>query len=165
MTKPLIRFARRLANWEQDLPVAELQKREFKAKDGGPDLRLSVYEVDAEQPALVRTYAEHAHEIDPPRTALAVDASGLNRPVEAMPGKREFAFIRDRHRELVLRDEADLHDLIRCLTADLPARRHEVSKKEVIEYVRERVEQGDPEWIAAADAPGAKSWLRDLRKK
>lgn len=164
MKTVLVRFARRMANWEETLPVDELQRREFKAKHGGPDLRPSVYEVDREQPTLVRTYAEHAHAIDPPATALGIDASGLGRPVQATPGNPRFAFIREHHRELVLRDEADLHALIEQIAGELPARRQQVTKKEVLDYARERLRDGDPEWTSAADAPDAKQWLTKLRK-
>ncbi|EYF00652.1 hypothetical protein [Chondromyces apiculatus] len=135
MTKRLIRFARRAANWEGDVPVKELQRMEFRTKDGGPDLRPSVYELERVPESLPQTYAEHAHHIDPPRQALAIDVIDGTRPVQATPGKQEFAFIRDRHREVMLRDE----------------------------YARQRLQEGDPEWNAVVEAPDAKPWLRKLK--
>lgn len=73
----LVRFARRLANWEEPLPIAELQKREFKAWNGGPDLRPSVYALEPAQPEIeiVRPQTEPAAGIDPPNAAMSSSVS------------------------------------------------------------------------------------------
>jgi hypothetical protein len=118
----LVRFARRLANWEQLLPVEQLQEREFRTRDGGPDLRPSVYEVSLSGEELVRAYAEHAAGIDPPRTALGIDVTepARERKVEPTPGSPSFTFIRERHREIELRDVGELHAFIGDLIARTP---------------------------------------------
>ncbi|AKT44063.1 hypothetical protein [Chondromyces crocatus] len=161
---PLFRFARRGANWEEDLPIEELQKREFKSKHGGPDLRPSVYELDGQTGPLLRAYAEHAHHIDPPTRALAIESSVKDRAVQTTPGKLAFAFVRDQHREILLNDEADLLALISELVAKGGEGRIPIPKQDVIAYARQRIEEHDPEWTAAAAAPDARSWLIKLRK-
>jgi hypothetical protein len=148
VTGALIRFARRLANWEQSLPVAELQKREFKARDGGPDLRPSVYEIGALESELVRAYAEHAYGIEPDREALALDVTtAANRHV-ATACAGPFAFTRERHREVLLGSQEELLSFIATVRDSAP--RQVVSRDEVRCYVRGRLGEQDPEWCSAA---------------
>jgi hypothetical protein len=160
----LIRFARRKSNWEDDsLSVEELQQREFKAKNGGPDLTPSVYEIAEVHADLVRVYAEHAYQLDPPKTALALDVKGAEPgQIRQTAGATPFRFTRDHHREVVLPDRAALIDFIK---AAMQAPRHDVGKQEVYAYVRERLRQGDSEWTPAAKSSGAKRWIGDLVAK
>lgn len=160
MSRAIIRFARRLANWEENLPIDELQDREFKARNGGPDLRPSVYEVDDLGRQVVRTYAEHAHRIDPPATALALDVvNAVPRTPATTPGETSFQFTRDQHREVLLRDRDELLAFIRDA---ITAPRQKVQKRAVYDYVRGQMNVGDEEWAAVANSPNAKPWVQKL---
>ncbi|TKC97113.1 hypothetical protein [Polyangium fumosum] len=160
MTKRLIRFAKRLAAWEADHPIEELQRIEFRNRDGSPDLRPSVYELDVSHPALVQAYAEHAAaaEIDPPTTALAIDASNPARTSVPTPGSAKFSFIMEAHREVLLKDVDDLHAFILELSQDPSERRSTIRKAEILAYARARLEAGDPEWDAVSTSPKLKKW-------
>lgn len=134
-----------------------------RRRNGGPDLTPSVYEI-AEVPAdLARAYAEHAYPIDPPKTALALDVKGAEPgQIRQTAGAAPFRFTRDQHREVVLPDRAALIDFIKVA---MRAPRHDVGKQEVYAYVRERLRQGDSEWVAAANSSGAKRWMGELVAK
>jgi hypothetical protein len=155
----LIRFARRLANWEEPLPVEELQKREFKARDGGPDLRPSVYRLTAVGDRLVQVYAEHAYQLDP-QAGRALDVALAAEEVVVTPGEAPFSFSRAQHREIVMADLAELHRFIESVRDAAP--RYEVTKAAVKDYVRSRLTVGDEEWLSAANDDGARSWLKKL---
>jgi hypothetical protein len=159
----LVRFARRLANWEEPLSVDELQKREFKGRDGGPDLRPSVYEIEASHEHLVRAYAEHATGIDPPPTGLGLDVTEPHVEVAPSLGNAKFAFIRDRHRELLMRDAAALRTFIAGLLENVAERRLPVTRGEVFAYAHARLQRGDEEWTREANAENAKPWVAKLR--
>lgn len=161
MSRGLVRFARRLANWEDPaLSVDELQEREFKARDGGPDLRPSVYDLEQVESLLVQTYAEHAHRFDPPRSALAIDvAEAVSGSLEATRGDTPFRHTQRQHREVVLGDREELLSFIRKARA---APRHDVSRNDVRAYVRQKLAGGDDEWRSLADAPDVIAWVRKI---
>lgn len=164
MNRALVRFARRRANWEDpNLTTAELQEREFKARNGGPDLRPSVYETDNFEQRLVQTYAEHSHRIDPPRTALAFDVSAAV-PGELLPtpGDSPFEYTRRQHREVVLRSH---QELLSFIDATRTTPRRGVSKREVEAYVQRQLANSDTEWTRVASQPNAKTWIRKLAAK
>ena len=140
----LVRFARRLANWEEPLSVDELQKREFRARDGGPDLFPSVYEV-ASRDQTVQACAEHSTMFDPDRTTLGVDATDAANTTRKTEGNPAFAFIREHHREVVLQDVDELRVFISDLTANLSERRHVVAKADVLAYAKTRLREADRE--------------------
>jgi hypothetical protein len=160
----LVRFARRLANWEEPLSVDELQKREFKARDGGPDLFPSVYDV-ANRDETVQACAEHSTMFEPDRTTLGVDVTDAAKATRETEGNPAFAFIRTHHREVVLQDANHLRAFIAELLTDLPKRRHLVGRAETRAYASARLQEADAEWQAAVNADHAKSWLKKLRKK
>lgn len=165
MSGALIRFARRLTSWEKpSLPLDELQRIEFTARDGGPDLRVSVSEVDDFATRVVQTYAEHAaHRFDPPRSALAIDvASAVASPPLPVPAETPFAFTRDGHREVLFDEVADLFAFIERVRS---APQRVVRKSDVQSYVRTQLKGADPEWTAAASASGAKGWVMKLAAK
>jgi len=164
VSRALIRFAKRLASWEDpSLSLDELQRLEFKARDGGPDLRPSVYEVDDFAVRAVQSYAEHAHAFDPPRTALALDVDdAVLGNCQPTPGDTPFAFTREAHREIVLHDDADLLEFIGRVKSMV---RRYVSKTDVQLYVRGRLDSGDREWTTVASNPDAKGWVRKLAAK
>lgn len=131
-----VRFARRLANWEGELSLAELQEREFKAKDGGPDLAPSIYELNETE--LLRAYAEHSTQFDPPRESLALDVTGATESTRSMDGNPAFDFIRTRHREVVLPDRAALLRFIAGITATTTGR-YVITKQAIVGYARDRL--------------------------
>lgn len=158
----LVRFAKRKASWEGAPSVEALRKLEFKAKDGGPDLRPSVYDLDGSQ--LVRAFAEHASLFDPPgRAGLGLEVQSGARPMRETPGNPGFALVRDQHREVVLQDDADLDGFIGGLIASPACCRHPIKMDEIKTYVTSRLRDGDPEWIQATGASRAASWVRGLK--
>ncbi len=159
-----VRFARRLANWEEPLSVDELQKREFKARDGGPDLCPSVYDV-ANRDETVQACAEYSTKFDPDRTTLGVDVTDAAKATRKTEGNPAFAFIRDHHREVLSEDADDLRTFIGALMTNLPERRHVVTRVDVFAYAKGRLQEEDGEWEAAVNADGAKSWLKKLRPR
>lgn len=156
----LIRFAKRLSAWEGDPDVPTLKQTEFKHRNGGVDLRPSVYKLDDGSPEHVQAYAEHAHKIDPPGTALGLEivAHDRSRVVET-PGDTPFSFTRNNHREVQLDDEGELDELVQA--AKLAAR-HRIAKRDVCEYVRGRLSAEDVEWVAHAQSGTAKPWVTNL---
>lgn len=170
MSNRLLKFAKRKAAWEDiannKMSIDEFQKTEFRNRDGGPDLRLSVYETEPDHPTSVRAYAEHAAgaPIDPPKATIAVDTSGLWSALEKTPGNPKFSFIKDRHRELVLNDENNLKQLIKDLLLAISSRREALTKNEVVAYARSRIVANDTEWLAVAHSTEGqeKEWIRKL---
>ncbi len=102
---------------------------------------------------------------DPDRTTLGVDVSGTPNTIREVAGNPAFAFIRARHREVVLQDADALRGFIRELVSNLPERRHLVGKADTLAYANARLAVSDEEWQAAVGAEGATSWLKKLRKK
>ncbi len=158
MNKPLIRFARRLSSWEAETGDDDLVKTEFWDRNRGqPDLRPSVYEIDASE--VIRAFAEHATAFNPPGSAGGVDLGGMGRPVDTTPGETGFSFTMESHRELVLTDKEDLLALVRQVRGSLAERIHRVSKAQVRDYARARLLSGDEEWERAKGAADAQEWL------
>ena len=161
MRKPLVRFARRLASWEPQVTDDDLLETEFKTKNSGaPDLRPSVYEIAPGD--VVRAFSEHATAFEPPRSAGGVDISSPGRTVLATNGDTGFAFTMEAHREIVLRDRADLLALVREVRGSLPKRTYTVTRAQVCDYVRDQLAAGNSEWVTARAQPTAKSWLSKL---
>ncbi len=156
----LVRFAKRRAAWEPSTPLDEFQEIEFRRRDGGPDLTPSVYQLDGTHDEAVRAYAEHAAAgpIDPPKVALGVQLAARARSVIKTKGSPQFAFVRDRHREVRLRDVTELKALARELREQPSERRHTVTKTEVISYAAARAQVGDEEWARVA-AAGTPKWV------
>ncbi len=164
MRQVVVRFAKRKAAWETG-DATHIREVEFKDKDGEYDLRPSVYEVDRGE--VVRTFAEHAAAapIDPPGSALGIDLRDLRFPLEPELGNDKFAFTRDRHREMALSSRAELDELIAHACKDLAVRKVEITKTSVYEYVSERLEALDKEWLDVLGSVGAKGWLKKLDAK
>lgn len=160
MSGGLVRFVRRRASFEGDKSVEELQALEFRTREGKPDFRPSVYELDDVAKQLVQACAEHYFRLDPKRGASALDAKEAALHVEANEGTAPFAFVRDAHREVVLEGIEELHAFIDRLRDGAPW--HEVTKQQVHGYVRSKLQAGDPEWLAQAKREEARSWLRKL---
>lgn len=162
----LLRVAKRLASWEDDLPVSEIQKYEFRDRDtGGPDLRPSVYEIDDHTDDVCRTCAEHiaAVPLDPAREALGISSDAPGYPVVVNDGSPKFEFIKTHHREVELPDEAALTAFIaRLKTRIVGAMTRTATKASIIAYARARVVARDPEWLAVVHEHGTKDWLRKL---
>lgn len=157
---PLFRFVRRAAAWEEDRTVDQIIEIEFRTRDGNVDLRPSVYAVEQDA-ELIQACAEHTTICDPKRPTLALNCT-TDRPVEMTPGSLSFEFTRERHREILLKDRADLAGLVKTLKGER-TRHVRVTEAEVTSYVTARIEREDPEWIAAATADNAKKWVRRFR--
>jgi hypothetical protein len=161
VSRPLVRFARRLSSWESQVSDEELLQTEFWQRNRGqPDLRPSVYEIEASD--VIRAFAEHATAFHPPSSTGGVDVGGTDRAVEETPGDTGFSFTMRAHRELVLKSREDLLGLVRQVRGSLTGRTHPVTRAQVIEYVRVRLAAGDEEWERAREAEGAQKWLRRI---
>lgn len=160
----VVRFAKRKAAWET-ADAAQIREVEFKDKDGKYDLRPSVYAIGKEQ--VVRTFAEHAAAapIDPPGSALAIDFRGVRFKLDEEPGNIQFTFTRERHRDIALSTQTELDELIELACKDLATRKFEIAKASVYEYVYERLELEDKEWLDLLESGAAKDWLKKLDAK
>ncbi len=158
-TRRLYRFAKRRAAWESGNPT-EIREVEFKSRDGGADLRPSVYQVD--DPELVRTYAEHAAAAplrDPPTTTRCLDLEGTSDEISDEPGNSWFRFSRERHREIVFSGTDALEEMIRIVVRDA-ARHRDVKKADILQYARDRFAEKDVEWQALKESDRAPSWVK-----
>lgn len=168
MTAPriVIRFVRRLASWEDERPLEELQRLEFRNRDGTPDLKPSVYLVSDEEQVLTQIYAEHC--ATPPigldTRASCIDTQGCAARLLDTDGSPRFAFARDAHREYDIDDLASLIGFVGRLRERVKERQVRlVTKERTVAYARGRVTAGDPEWVAVAQL-GERDWLSALRK-
>lgn len=153
----IVRFTSRVTLWEKPpLDLDEIVETEFKPWRSD-FLTPSVYEIESAE-HVVRICTEHAASIplDPPKGA-AVDLSG--REARAKLGEsRYFEFARQNHRELAFLDEADLRNFIATIEG-IEARLYRVSRRELKEFARQKINNGDPEWSAfCRESLGARSW-------
>jgi len=166
VSKALIRFARkRLSIWSHDRSDREVQQLEFTNRDGVPDLRPSVFEIEFKD--LIQAYAEYATLRNPPETSFGLNVAGVSRDLDRSPGKTGFRFTTDAHREVALRDERDLLAFIREIRRDFAERKHDVNKKQIVEYARGRLAHSDAEWLAAverAQTSRPDSWVAKLSR-
>lgn len=168
MTAPriVIRFVRRLASWEDERPLEELQRLEFRNRDGSPDLKPSVYLVSDEEQVLTQVYAEHC--ATPPigldTRASCIDTQGCADRLLDTDGSARFTFARDAHREYDIEDPVSLLGFVGRLRERVRMRQvRTITKAQVLTYARARVAAGDPEWVAVAQL-GEKDWLLALQK-
>lgn len=161
MSRPLVRFARRLSTWEPGTSDDHVLQTEFSDRDRGHvDLRPSVYEIAAED--AVRAYAEYATAFHPPPSGGGVDLGGTVRPVERSPGDTGFSFTMNAHREVVLAHRNDLLALVREVRGSMAGRMHRVSRGQVVDYARKRLMAGDQEWEQAQAQETAQNWLKKI---
>ena len=81
------------------------------------------------------------------------------------PGNDKFAFTRERHREVALSTRAELDEVIQLACKDLGARRIEITKSSVYQYVSGRLDAHDKEWRDLVEFVDAKDWLKKLDGK
>jgi hypothetical protein len=136
---------------------------EFRTPDGVLDLRPSVFEIELRD--LVRAYAEFATSRHPLETTIGIDVANVPWRFEQCPGGTNFRFTEDAHREVVLRDEADLLDFIREIRKNFESRKHRVERLQVVRYAEDRLANMDSEWLAALDRARRdrpESWVAKL---
>jgi hypothetical protein len=160
--KPLrMRILRRYTSLELS-SADDFYETELMTRERLPDLELSVFDVEDDEPAVVQTHAEYAASFRdaPPgvREGIAVtDCDGCD--VVKAEGETAFSFTRDRHRELHFLDEHELRKLAESVVANLPERRRGADLERLRAYARERLGTRDPEWIAACEQrPTWKKW-------
>jgi hypothetical protein len=168
MTAHVIRLARRRTAWEST-DVQQLVETEFLTRNGTVDLSASVYVFDVSPAAftgtLVQVRAEHvASFLNPPRErdyGTNVDLQGtLPRAPAPEDGATSFRFTIEAHRNAVFHDRQELEATLRAALVDITDRIHDVTRREVIEYIRRRRELADPEWLALLTAKTA--WAREV---
>jgi len=143
----ILRIVSRWTAWERENPE-EIVDHNFRAPQGGTDLRPSLYETADDAAEIVRVMAEHSTGSNSVRVMRGVDLSGIcpRDPIES-PGGLRFAFTRDRHRELVLEDRGELIEIVRRLLPELATRARVAEKSAMKAYVHEKVEARDSEWL------------------
>lgn len=161
--KPIhMRILRRYTSLELS-SAGDFYETELMTRDLLPDLELSVFDVEDEEPAVVQTHAEYAASFRdaPPgvREGIAItDCDGCD--VVKAEGETAFSFTRDRHRELHFLDEHELRRLAEFVVTNLSGRRRGAEQERIRAYVRERLGTRDPEWIAACERrPRWKKWV------
>jgi len=157
----LLRIGKRKTSCELT-DASEFCRVELSTRFGEPDLRLSVYEIEAGDVA--RAHAEHyaAANLDPPRGALDFDMGGLyqGKPRSGDAGIG-FSFTWEAHRELWFRREQELQHFARGLLAEIDSRSIRVTKDEMKRYVGRCVAEGDDEWLSYfASAPNGAGWKK-----
>lgn len=148
----LLRLLRRRSSLEER-DVATVLDMEFRRPDGSFDLRPSVYEVSPGEVGSVATrlVSEHAASFlsNPPRLVPTANMARAEWPTIATPGLSKFEFSRQRHREIVCQDDADLKRLVSGLWADEPGRGcPRIRGRQIVDYANGRLGMGDPEWAA-----------------
>ena len=154
----LLRICRRRTSWESETDLETTFRTEF-CRDGLPDLRLSVYEID-EADDVVRSHAEHSASAnaDPPSGSTNVDLYGHPK-VQVVTGASAFQFTRQRHREMVFTHEQELRNFVAFVRANFDGRAYPTKKKQLLDYARERMATRDQEWIDFCnESPKAKKW-------
>lgn len=145
--------------------ASELAEVEFKTPSGDYDLSPSAYEIDDTLSVIARTLAEHGANasLDPPgcRSGGGVDLNGaLPRPPEPLAESGYFSFIREAHREVHLRDHAELMAVLEVVVGQ-PARGRWVPKADVRAHVCAKLSAGDQEWNHfCREAPKGGKWRR-----
>lgn len=144
----ILRVVSSSAAWERGNPE-EIVEYNFRAREGGIDLKPSLYEATDDPAEIVRVMAEHSTGSNSLRGMRGVDVAGIcPRAPIATPGNLRFAFTRARHRELVLHDREELIEIVRRALPELDARTRLAEKPAIKAYVTERVRARDPEWLA-----------------
>lgn len=168
MTAHVIRLARRRTAWESG-DIQQLVETEFLTRNGAVDLSASVYVFDASPAAfkgtVVQVRAEHvASFLNPPRErdyGTNVDLEGtLPRAPAPEDGATRFRFTIEAHRNAVFENRQELEATLHVALVDIASRTHDVTRGEVIEYIRARRELADAEWLALLAAKGA--WAREI---
>jgi len=143
----ILRVAGRWSAWEGGDP-GEIVEYEFRAQQGGPDLRPSVYEIADETPEIVQVLAEHSAGSNSLRKMRGIDLTGaFQRDPAPAPGELPFAFTRDAHRELILESQDELVEIVRRVLPALEVRTRAAEKRDIKAYVASRVAAADPEWL------------------
>lgn len=140
----ILRVVSRWSVWERGAPN-EIVDYHFRAREGGTDLRPSVYETDDDAAEILRVMAEHSSGSNSLTTMRGIDLAGacLRDPI-ATPGDLRFTFTRGRHRELVLESRQELVEIVRRVLPELEARTRVADKRAIKEYVASAVEASDP---------------------
>lgn len=147
----LMRIGRRRSAWEEP-DIVDVCIAAFPDPGGGPglDLSPSVYALD-NAGQVVQADAEHCASLDLNlRSMVHVNLAGAIPATGTVstPGDSSFEFTRSRHREIPLNSEADLHEIVRKVKADLVQRRYEVQKTQLRDYVQSKMRAMDAEWTA-----------------
>lgn len=118
----------------------------------GPDLHLSVYEVDASQWLEAFMCHRAAAGTDPPRFAHAVDVAPLCARSTPVPveGCAFEAYLSTYHHEIDFADETELRAFVTELVAAINAKQvrlFEAPKAELTAWLKERRKAGDQSWL------------------
>lgn len=145
MTSLILRMVKRRSSLELSDPH-EVCKIEFRNREGDPDLRVSAYEIDDQQPVIVRTHAEHSANIplQPPGSKVSLHFGGAG--VTIPTPESRFVFTRQAHREVCFIDERELVEAISSVWVDKESRQRQASTDQVRGHVQERLLSQDPEW-------------------
>ncbi len=156
----IARSLRRASEWRSSFVtldhIVEVEFREafHPDREGGSPIELSTYEVAADE--LAQISAEHAASVPLRLDKMtwlsadsALDLDGLQ--VRATPVPTEFEFMRQRHRDVIVRDIAMLRELAARLRGPDGSASpvHVVEKARIVNYVSDRLKRGDNAWLKA----------------
>lgn len=166
----VLRIAKRRTSWELT-DVHTIVQTEFQLREGGIDLRPSVYVLDTGTfEEAVQTHTEHAASFlrSPPNGGVNANLDGLSveAPTKDGPASTaKFEHARRTHHELVLEDENELRRVVTAFVQDAAARRIAVERRQLLDYANDRLDQNDLEWVRAlAEEPGV-GWSSKLQKR
>lgn len=144
MTFPL-RVGRSRSIWE-DGTDDEILRKEFPSKDGGVDLRPSVYRVEPDD--AVRATAEHVLQRLGPPVAVGVLELNLEclAPLLSVRASGCFEFTNECHAELLVENQRYLRELIATIRRNRD-RRIQRDRDAIMRYVAERLQVADEEWV------------------
>ena len=139
---------------------------EFTKKNGDPDLRPSVYEIDSGQ--IVQTHAEHQAGCKLSPTPLAhMDLQHHTLELDDTDGNEAFQFTKLVHRELVFQNRDQLVEFVKAIVSEGASRRLDTNKDELATLVYGQKLAEDEEWVAffeQCDERLKKEWLKLIRR-
>jgi hypothetical protein len=147
-----------------EVSLEEFMKIELVAKQGGFDLNLSVFDIDAE--SVVHTHAEFVVSFldpEPKKTRGGLSLSACDAAFDAIPcpaTEMLFEYAKSCHLELRFLREADLRVLATQIYNERAVRQLAVSGAAVIGYGRNRLAAGDEEWTLACEV--RPRWKKEL---
>ena len=162
----LFRRVKRLTSLEST-DLQNLWRVEFRTGDNQPDLSLSVFEVEDETKIVARVNAEVFASVPlgpQNRSYDGVDLTGvLCSEIAKTAGDTAFVFTRESHRELQIQNLDDLQALIAVVVSQRDKRGRPVPHTEVRSYILQKLNENDPEWVAACQR--SVKWEQWARQK
>ena len=142
--------------------VEDFVQLELLDKDTGrPDRDLSVFDIDDSVPTVVRVRAEYNSSFRSPpgeEETVSFHSSLEDLQVNQSPGGTRFAFTKEQHRTLFFTDDDEVRAAAASVFEQWSNRVRVATADAIKSYARERLESGDPEWVALCSDKKKKKW-------